>query len=102
VLAVPDNEERRRLARRIVRGGMSVRAAERAARWAGARTKPRRRQPVDPSLAGRARDVFRRLTGAEAKVAAGRIELDFTAEVELEEMVEALERASLQSPGAGD
>ena len=102
VLAVPDNEERRRLARRIVRGGMSVRAAERAARWAGARTKPRRRQPVDPSLAGRARDALRRLTGAEAKVAAGRIELYFADEVELEEMVEALERASLQSPGAGD
>jgi hypothetical protein len=81
---------------------MSVRAAERAARWAGARTKPRRRQPVDPALAGRARDAFRRLTGAEAKVGAGRIELYFADEVELEEMVEALERASLQSPGAGD
>ena len=102
VLAVPDNEERRRLARRIVRGGMSVRAAERAARWAGARTKPRRRQPVDPALAERARDVLRRLTGAEAKVAAGRVELYFADEVELEEMVEALERASLQSSGAGD
>src|SRR6266550_5264651 len=34
VLAVPDNEGRRRLARQIVRRGMSVRAAERAARWA--------------------------------------------------------------------
>jgi ParB family transcriptional regulator, chromosome partitioning protein len=102
VLAVPDNEERRRLARRIVRGGMSVRAAERAARWAGARTKPRRRQPVDPSVAARARDALRRITGADAKVASGRIELYFESEVELEEIVEALERASLQSPGAGD
>jgi len=102
VLAVPDNEERRRLARRIVRGGMSVRAAERAARWAGARTKPRRRQPVDPALAERARDALRRLTGAEAKIAAGRLELYFEDEVELEEMVEVLERVSLQSPGAGD
>ncbi len=102
MLAVPDNEERRRLARRIVRGGMSVRAAERAARWAGARTKPRRRQPVDPALAERARDAIRHLTGAEAKVAAGRVELYFADEVELEEMVETLERASLQSTGAGD
>jgi ParB family transcriptional regulator, chromosome partitioning protein len=102
VLAVPDNEERRRLARRIVRGGMSVRAAERAARWAGARTKPRRRQPVDAAVAARARDALRRLTGADAKVASGRIELYFESEVELEEIVEALERASLQSPGAGD
>jgi ParB family transcriptional regulator, chromosome partitioning protein len=102
VLAVPDNEERRRLARRIVRQGMSVRAAERAARWAGARTKPRRRQPVDPALAERARGALRRLTGADAKVASGRIELYFETELELEEMVESLERASLQSSGAGD
>jgi ParB family chromosome partitioning protein len=102
VLAVPDNEERRRLARRIVRGGMSVRAAERAARWAGARTKPRKRQPVDPALAERARDALRRLTGADAKVVSGRVELYFEDEVALEEMVEALERASLQSSGAGD
>jgi len=102
VLAVPDNEERRRLVRRIVRQGLSVRAAERAARWAGARTKPRRKQPVDPALAERARDALRRLTGADAKVTAGRVELYFDDELALEEMVEALERASLQSPGAGD
>jgi ParB family chromosome partitioning protein len=102
VLAVPGNEERRRLARRIVRQGLSVRAAERAARWAGARTKPRHRQPVDPALAERARDAFRRLTGSDAKVTTGRIELYFQNEVELEEMVEALEHASLQSAGAGD
>ena len=102
VLAVPDNEERRRLVRRIVRQGLSVRAAERAARWAGARTKPRRKQPVDPALAERAKDALRRLTGADAKVVAGRVELYFDDELALEEMVEALERASLQSPGAGD
>lgn len=102
VLAVPDGDERRRLARRIVRQGLSVRAAERAARWAGARTKPRRRQPVDPALAERVRTELRRLTGADAKVTAGRIELYFESELELEELVEALERASLQSSGAGD
>jgi ParB family transcriptional regulator, chromosome partitioning protein len=102
VLAVPDHDERRRLARRIVRQGLSVRAAERAARWAGARTRPRRKQPVDPALAERARDALRRLAGVEARVTAGRVELPFDSEVELEELVEALERASLQSPGAGD
>ncbi|HXV33166.1 MAG TPA: ParB/RepB/Spo0J family partition protein [Gaiellaceae bacterium] len=102
VLAVPDHDERRRLARRIVRQGLSVRAAERAARWAGARTKPRRRQPVSPALAERARDALVRLTGTEPRVTAGRIELYFESELELEELVEALERASLQSPGAGD
>ena len=42
VLAVPDHDGRRRLARQIVGAGMSVRAAERAARWAGAKTKPRK------------------------------------------------------------
>jgi hypothetical protein len=81
---------------------MSVRAAERAARWAGARTKPRRKQPVDPALAERAREALRLLTGADAKVTAGRVELYFETEVELEELVEALERATLQSDGAGD
>lgn len=102
VLSVPDNDDRRRLARRIVRQGLSVRAAERAARWAGARAKPRRRQPVDPALAERALGAVRRLTGAEAKAATGRLEIYFADEVELEEIVEALERASLQSAGAGD
>jgi ParB family chromosome partitioning protein len=102
VLAVPGNEERRALARRIVRQGMSVRAAERAARWAGARTKPRRKQPVDPALAERAREALRLLTGADARVTAGRVELYFESEVELEEMVEALERTTLHSSGAGD
>src|SRR5438477_12995820 len=64
VLAVPDNEGRRRLARQIVRRGLSVRAAERAARWAGARQKPRvKAAPVDPALAARVRDALRRLTG---------------------------------------
>ncbi len=55
VLAVPDHDARKKLARRIVREGMSVRAAERAARWGGARTKERKQTvPVDPSLAARA------------------------------------------------
>ena len=42
VLAVPDQEARRRLARRIVREGMSVRAAERAAQDGGARAQAAR------------------------------------------------------------
>ena len=55
VLAVPDQEGRRRLARQIVRGGLSVRAAERAARWAGAKQKPRARAAAGRSSPGRAR-----------------------------------------------
>ena len=54
VLAVPDQEDRRKLASLIVRRGLSVRAAEQAARWAGARQRPRRQSsPVDPALAER-------------------------------------------------
>jgi ParB family chromosome partitioning protein len=66
VLAVPDHDGRRRLARRIVQQGLSVRAAERAARWAGARTKPRKRTDK-------------------------RIEIAFASEEELEGIVEELE-----------
>ena len=60
VLAVPDHEGRRRLAREIVQKGLSVRAAEQRAKWAGAKQKPRvRTAPVDPALAARVRDGAR-------------------------------------------
>ncbi|MGH3007461.1 MAG: hypothetical protein ACRDOS_16420, partial [Gaiellaceae bacterium] len=64
-------------------------------RWAGARTKPRRAQPVDPSLAARAREACERLTGAGARVAQGRIEIFWESETQLEEIVEALETARI-------
>jgi ParB family chromosome partitioning protein len=92
VLAVPDQDGRRRLARQIVRRGMSVRAAERAARWAGAKTMPRKVPKVDPALAERARKAAERLTGFPARIASGRLEIAFTDETELAELVEALER----------
>ena len=95
VLAVPDQEGRRRLARQIVRRGLTVRAAERAARWAGAKQKPRARAvPVDPTLAARAREALRRLTGYEAHVRGTTVEIDFRDERGLEELVEALEAAA--------
>jgi ParB family chromosome partitioning protein len=92
VLAVPDNEGRRRLARQIVRRGMSVRAAERAARWAGAKTKQRKVPKVDPALAARAREAAERATGFTARVRAGKLEITFLDETELEELAEVLER----------
>jgi ParB family chromosome partitioning protein len=96
VLAVPDHDGRRRLARRVVREGLSVRAAERAARWAGARTtKPRSRRPADPALAERARLAAERLTGLPARVSGGRLEIAFDGETQLEELVESLERAAV-------
>ena len=95
VLAVPDHEGRRRLAREIVQKGLSVRVAEQRAKWAGARQKPRvRATPVDPALAARVRDAVQRISGFHARVTAGRVEIVFADEHELEEIAEALERAS--------
>jgi ParB family chromosome partitioning protein len=92
VLAVPDQDGRRRLARAIVREGMSVRAAERAARWAGARTRERRATQVDPVLAERVKTALLRLTGFEAKVGASGVRLPLDGDVQLAELAEALER----------
>ena len=94
ILAVPDHEHRRELARRCVRPGLSGRSAAGGARWAGARTRPRRASgaPVDPALADRARVALGRVTGADVRVAAGRLEIAFDDEIRLEEIVEALER----------
>jgi ParB family transcriptional regulator, chromosome partitioning protein len=91
VLAVPDQAGRRRLARQIVAQGMSVRAAERAARWSGARTKPRTKTPVDPALAARIRAGLARLTGLDVRVAPGKVEIAWDGEHQLEELAEALE-----------
>jgi len=95
VLSVPDHDGRRRLARRIVSEGMSVRAAERAARSAGARTKQRRATTVDPALAGRITEAVKFLTGFEAKVGAAGLHVPIDSEVELEELAEALERIAV-------
>src|SRR6202008_4851216 len=76
VLAVPDQDGRRRLAREIVKTGMSVRAAEQKARGAGARRKPRTvATPVDPALAARVRLAAERLTGLPARLTRGRLEV---------------------------
>ena len=93
VLAVPDHDGRRTLARRIVQKGMTVRAAEQAARWSGARTKPRRAAAsVDPALAARVREQLERLIGMPARVFGSRVEIPFADETELAELAEALER----------
>src|SRR5581483_2848238 len=92
ILSIPDHGERRRLARRIVRDGMSVRSAERAAKTAGARTRERRVSAVDPALAARVRDAFQRLTGLEAKVGSAGLQVAVDGDTGLEELAEALER----------
>jgi ParB family transcriptional regulator, chromosome partitioning protein len=93
VLAVPEHDGRRRLARRIVRDGLSVRAAERAAQAAGARRRPRRlSRPADPALAERARAAAERAIGRPVRVGPGRIEIAFADEYELAELAESFER----------
>ena len=91
VLALPDDDARVRLARRISRDGMTVRAAETAARDGGARRKPRRVTAVDPELARRARSAATRLTGLDARVTPTTVELRFGDETGLAELVETLE-----------
>jgi ParB family chromosome partitioning protein len=95
VLALSDQGDRRSLARRIAAEGLSVRAAERAAREGGARRK-RRSAPagIDPALAARARAAAERVTGLRAAVRPGRLEIAFADEGQLEQLVEALERAA--------
>jgi ParB family chromosome partitioning protein len=94
VLAVPDQEDRRKLASLIVRRGLSVRAAEQAARWAGARQRPRRQSsPLDAALVDRTRTAAERVVGKPVKIGRGKIEIAFADEHELAELAEALERA---------
>jgi ParB family transcriptional regulator, chromosome partitioning protein len=93
ILAVPGHDERRALARQVVRKGLTVRATERAARWAGARTKPRRARRISPALASRARSAMEGIVGSGVRVTDTRIEIPFTDETQLEEIIESLERA---------
>jgi ParB family chromosome partitioning protein len=95
VLSVPGNEERRRFARRIVKRGQSVRAAERLARAEGARTRPRKRGArADAALVERARSALEELVGVPIRAAPGRLEVPFADEVALGEIVESLEAAA--------
>jgi ParB family chromosome partitioning protein len=97
VLAVPDHDGRRRLAHEIVRKGLSVRAAEQRAKWAGARQRPRvRPAAVDPALAARVRSALEQLTGFRVRVTRGRVEIGIADEHELEELAEALERVGVR------
>jgi ParB family transcriptional regulator, chromosome partitioning protein len=91
VLAVPDREGQKKLAKRIVEQGLSAVAAERAAQDAGAKRKPRKKSAVDPVLAGRVREAFERATGFKVRVGPDQVVVEFRDEHELEELAEALE-----------
>ena len=91
VLSVPDDEARKRLARRIMKDGMTVRSAERAAQDGGARRRPRRKHLLDPALAERAAKAATKLTGLPAKITPGALEVRVDDETQLAELVEVLE-----------
>ncbi|HET9460543.1 MAG: ParB/RepB/Spo0J family partition protein [Gaiellaceae bacterium] len=95
VLSLPDDEARRRLARRILKEGLTVRAAERVARDGGARRRPRKAVAVDPQLVDRARSAAEQLTGMHARVSAGTLQIRFEDEKGLAELVEVLEAITL-------
>ena len=92
VLALPDDDARRRLAKKIASEGLTVRAAEKAARDGGARRRTRAATTmVDPALAERARTAAQRLTGLPARVSGGKLEVHFGDDTGLAELVEVLE-----------
>ena len=91
VLSLPDHDARKRLAKRIVREGMSVRGAERAAQDGGAARRPRTTTTIDPALAERVRRAAERITGLPARVVSGKLEIAFAGDVQLEELAETLE-----------
>jgi ParB family transcriptional regulator, chromosome partitioning protein len=93
VLALSDDDARRRLARRIVKEGMTVRSAERAAREGGAKRRPRKISLVDPALADRAKAAAEVLTGLPARITDGKLSIRFEDETKLAELVETLEAA---------
>ena len=97
VLSLPDDDARRRLARRIMKEGLTVRAAERAAREGGARRRPRKAAAVDPALVDRARSVAEQLTAMPVRVSGGSLQIQFEDEKGLAELVEVLEAITLRS-----
>ena len=99
VLSLPDDESRRRLARRIAKEGLTVRGAEKAAQSGGARRRPRRSSQLDPALADRARTAAERLSGLQARVTSETLEIRFAGETQLAELVETLERAAEAAAG---
>ena len=91
VLALPDHDARKQLAKRIVRDGLSVRSRRRRHRREAPPSTAHGGTNVDPALAERARGAAERFTGLPARVSAGKLEIHFGDELRLEELVEVLE-----------
>ena len=95
VLSLPDDDARRRLARRIAKEGLTVRSAERAAREGGApppaATQSRGRSRARRSRASRRRAPHRPLRERRERDA---LQIRFRDETGLAELVETLEAAA--------
>jgi ParB family chromosome partitioning protein len=91
VLALPDDDARRRLARKIAGEGMTVRAAEKAAQDGGARRRRQRQPACDPALSERAVAAATRVTGLPTRIQGDCLEIRFGTDTGLAELVEALE-----------
>jgi ParB family chromosome partitioning protein len=94
VLSLQDYDARRRLAQRIVREGMTVRSAERAAQAGGAKRRPRKVSLIDPALSERAKAAAELLTGLPARIVDGKLQIRFEDDTRLAELVETLEAAA--------
>jgi ParB family chromosome partitioning protein len=95
VLAVPDEERRVKLARRIAEDGLSVREAEQLARlFAAGQSGERSPRPVSPKSYKIVARKLRRLLATNVRVrqtaAKGKIEIDFQGEEELERIYRLL------------
>ena len=104
VLAVPDQAERRKLARKIVAQGMSVRAAERARSLVGraheAADEDARRSRARGSASSSALAAADRPRGAESRSA--RSSSRYADELDLEQLAEVLEARDLSAREPGD
>jgi ParB family chromosome partitioning protein len=95
VLAVPDEDRRLSLARKIVADGLSVREAEQLARlFAAGQTGERSARPVSPKSYKIVARKLRRLLSTNVRVrqtaSKGKIEIDFQGEEELERIFRLL------------
>lgn len=97
VLSMPDEDGRRRLAEKIIAGGLSVREAENLARLLAAGQSERAPRPPAPKSFKVVARQLRRLLGTNVRVRQtkdkGKIEIDFQTEEELERIFRVLTEA---------
>lgn len=97
VLSMPDEDGRRRLAEKIIAGGLSVREAESLARLLAAGQSERTPRPPAPKSFKVVARQLRRFLGTNVRVRQtkdkGKIEIDFQSEEELERIFRTLTEA---------